>query len=111
MEDILPSKSHIMKDVIIIGSGSHGAEIDEYILYSREKSAKNSLNIIGFLDDNPGKYQNYKFSAPFLGGIKDHRVRKDCYYIIGIANLKNRKMFVEKFSEKGADFITFIHCN
>jgi sugar O-acyltransferase (sialic acid O-acetyltransferase NeuD family) len=100
-----------MKYVIIIGAGGHGAEIDEYIIYSQKKCKENLLNVIGFLDDNPVNYKNYKFSAPLLGGVKDHIVRKDCHYIMGIANLKYRKMFVEKFTLEGADFITFIHCN
>jgi sugar O-acyltransferase (sialic acid O-acetyltransferase NeuD family) len=98
-----------MKNVIIIGSGGHGAEIDEYIKYSQNRSAKQLYKVIGFLDDNPVNYKNYKFSAPLLGGVKEHKVRKDCSYIIGIANLKYRKLFVEKFSVEGADFITFIH--
>jgi sugar O-acyltransferase (sialic acid O-acetyltransferase NeuD family) len=100
-----------MKDIIIIGSGGHGAEIDEYITYSQKKSEGNLLNVIGFLDDVPANYIKYKFSAPLLGGVKDHVVRNDCSYIMGIANLKYRKMFVEKFSMEGADFITFIHYN
>jgi sugar O-acyltransferase (sialic acid O-acetyltransferase NeuD family) len=100
-----------MKDIIIIGAGGHGAEIDEYIIYSKKKCADQSINVIGFLDDNPDNYRNYKFSAPLLGGVRDHKVRKDCSYIMGIANLQYRKMFVEKFSGEGADFITFIHCD
>jgi sugar O-acyltransferase (sialic acid O-acetyltransferase NeuD family) len=99
-----------MTDIIIIGGGGHGAEIDEYIIYSKKKCSENLLNVIGFLDDNPVNYNKYKFSAPLLGGIRDHKVRKDCSYIMGIANLKYHKMFVEKFYSEGADFITFIHC-
>jgi sugar O-acyltransferase (sialic acid O-acetyltransferase NeuD family) len=100
-----------MKNIIIIGAGGHGAEIDEYILYSQKQSTKKLYKIIGFLDDNPLNYKKYQFSAPLLGGIKDHKVRKDCSYIMGIANLKYRRMFVEKFSAEGADFTTFIHFN
>ena len=100
-----------MKEVIIIGAGGHGAEIDEYIIYSQKKCKEKLLNVIGLLDDNPVNYKNYKFSAPLLGGVKDHIVRRNCHYIMGIANLQYRKMFVEKFSKEGADFITFIHCD
>ena len=100
-----------MKNVIIIGAGGHGIEIDEYIAYSKKKCKDNLFNVIGFLDDNPANYQNYKFSAPLLGGVRDHKVRKDCSYIMGIANLKYRRFFIEKFSIEGADFITFIHCD
>jgi sugar O-acyltransferase (sialic acid O-acetyltransferase NeuD family) len=99
-----------MKKIIVIGAGGHGAEIDEYITYSQKKCDEKSLKVVGFLDDNPANYQKYKFSAPLLGGVRDHIVRSDCHYIMGIANLKYRKLFSDKFSKDGADFITFIHC-
>ena len=99
-----------MKKIIVIGAGGHGAEIDEYIIYSQKKCDEKSLKVVGFLEDNPANYQKYKFSAPLLGGVRDHIVRSDCHYIMGIANLKYRKLFSDKFSKDGADFITFIHC-
>jgi sugar O-acyltransferase (sialic acid O-acetyltransferase NeuD family) len=99
-----------MKDVIIIGAGGHGAEIDEYIKYSQSKTDIKELNIVGFLDDNPDNYSRYKLSAPLLGVVKDHRVLKDHYYIIGIANLKYRRFFIDRFKSEGAEFVSFIHC-
>jgi sugar O-acyltransferase (sialic acid O-acetyltransferase NeuD family) len=100
-----------MKDVIIIGAGGHGAEIDEYIKYSQKITGVKELNIIGFLDDNPANYASYKLSAPLFGGVRDHKIIKGQYYIIGIANLKYRKLFIDKFKAEGAEFVTFIHCN
>ncbi len=97
------------KKVIIIGAGGHGAEIDDYINYACEKNDTVDIKIIGFLDDNPDAYNKYQLSAPYLGKIKDHKVRDDCFYIIGIANLKFRRRIVEKFIEKGARFVSFIH--
>ncbi len=100
-----------MKDIIIIGAGGHAAEIDEYIKYSQKKTAKNKLNIIGFLDDDPKSYKKYKLSAPFQGGIKEHQIQPNTFYIIGIANLEYREKIVTRFKNEGAHFITFIHCN
>jgi sugar O-acyltransferase (sialic acid O-acetyltransferase NeuD family) len=100
-----------MKNVIIIGAGGHAAEIDEYILFSQKVTGKKELNIIGFLDDDPLSYSGYNHSAPFIGTIKDHKIITGQYYIIGIANLKFRKIFVDKFLEEGGEFISFIHCN
>lgn len=98
-----------MTDVIIIGAGGHAAEIDEYIVYDRQAAGLNKINITGFLDDNPQNYSRYRFSAPLLGGIADHNVIKGQYYIIGIANLKYRRQFVERFVREGGRFISFIH--
>ncbi len=97
-----------VKDIIIIGSGGHGAEINEYIVYNNQ-SDSNKINIIGFLDDDPNSYDRYKFTAPLLGGIKDHKIRKDCSYILGIANLKYRRFFAERFLAAGASFTSLIH--
>lgn len=100
-----------MKEVIIIGAGGHGAEIYEYIRYSQKITGRKELVIAGFLDDNPENYARYKLSAPLLGGIKDHKVITGNSYIIGIANLKYRRLFIDKFREEGAVFVSFIHCN
>jgi sugar O-acyltransferase (sialic acid O-acetyltransferase NeuD family) len=100
-----------MKDVIIIGAGGHAAEIDEYIIHSQNVIGKKELKIIGFLDDNPDNYSRYKLSAPLLGSIRDHRVINGQGYIIGIANVLYRQLFVEHFRTQGANFISFIHCN
>lgn len=98
-----------MKEVIIIGSGGHGAELDDYIKYNHQFDAADGLKVIGFLDDNPDSYARYRLSAPLLGGVKDHKVRKDVHYLMGIANLKYRKFFVEQYTMQGAVFISFIH--
>ncbi len=98
-----------MKDIIIIGAGGHGAELDDYIYSSQKKSGEKAYNIIGFIDDNPDAYAGYQFSAPFLGGIRNHKIRTDCYYLMGIANLKYRRFFVEKYKLEGARFVSFVH--
>ena len=100
-----------MKDIIVIGAGGHGAEIDEYIIYSQKTTGIKELNVVGFLDDNPENYANYKLSAPLIGGVRDHKVIKGQYYIIGIANLKYRRLFIDKFISEGAEFVSFVHCN
>ena len=98
-----------MQKVIIIGAGGHAAEIDEYIRYSRAKSTGSFFDIAGFIDDNPDSYKAYQFSAPFLGSIKDHQVRQDVEYLIGIANLEHRRRITELLLAKNARFASFVH--
>lgn len=100
-----------MIDVIIIGAGGHAAEIDEYIKYSQKNTGFEEFKIIGFLDDNPRSYSFYRFSAPYLGEIKKHKIIKDQHYIIGIADIEYRKNFINLFKNNGAEFISFKHCN
>jgi hypothetical protein len=66
-----------MKDVIIIGAGGHGAELDEYIAHSEKDKVARVFNVIGFLDDNPDSYSRYKLSAPLLGSISETIIRTD----------------------------------
>ena len=68
-----------MKEIIIIGAGGHGAELDDYIFSSQNKSGVEEYNLIGFFDDNPEAYSSYQLSAPFLGGIRNHKIRTDCH--------------------------------
>jgi sugar O-acyltransferase (sialic acid O-acetyltransferase NeuD family) len=99
-----------MIDVIIIGAGGHAAEIDEYIKYSQKMTGNRELNLLGFLDDNPENYARYKLSAPLLGSATDHEVINRQGYIIGIASLKYRRLFVDRYKAKGAHFVSFSHC-
>jgi sugar O-acyltransferase (sialic acid O-acetyltransferase NeuD family) len=98
-----------MTDAIVIGAGGHAAEIDEYIRISQKVTGISILSIIGFLDDNPTNYARYKFSAPLLGGVTDHKVKKSCGYLIGIANLQYRRTFVDRYKTEGAHFVSFVH--
>jgi len=100
-----------MDQVIMIGAGGHAAEIDEYIKYSQRATGLDITEVTGFLDDNPDSYKHYKLSAPYLGRIKDHRVIRGQYYVMGIAGIKYRRYFIEKFKTEGAQFISFIHSN
>lgn len=98
-----------MEEIIIIGAGGHAAEIDDYLQYAQNKQKVETQKIIGFIDDNEENYHSYQLSAPYLGNIKDHTIKEDCSYIIGIANLKYRKSFIEKFLAAGAKFAKCIH--
>lgn len=98
-----------MQKVIIVGAGGHAAEIDEYIQYSRGKSTGCFFQVEGLIDDNPDSHKMYRFSAPYLGTIKDHTVRNDVKYLIGIANLTYRRPITEKLADQGARFAGFLH--
>jgi len=51
----------------------------------------------------------YSLSGPLLGGVREHQVRHDCVYLMGIANLTYRKLFVEQYLAQGAEFLSLIH--
>lgn len=98
-----------MQKVIIVGAGGHAAEIDEYIRYSRAKSASSFFQVEGLIDDNPESYSRYRFSAPFLGSISGHKVSNDVKYLIGVANLNHRRRITDGLLADGAQFASFVH--
>lgn len=100
-----------MTQIIIIGAGGHGAEIDEYITFNNFIDGNPQYEVAGFLDDNPENFARYTLSAPLLGSIKDHKPDNRYKYIIGIANTEVRKKFVEHFLSMGANFVKLVHKN
>jgi len=98
-----------MKNIIIIGSGGHAAEIRDYINHHNSARPADRWSVLGFLDDNQDSYQHYNFAEPFLGSIKNHEVNKSAWYIMGIANLAYREGIIQQFEKNGARFTGLIH--
>jgi len=98
-----------MKNIVIVGAGGHGAEVDEYVRSGAVSAEGTALKVIGFIDDNAESYQRYRFSAPFLGGIQDHAVRSDCCYVLAIGSQVHRRSVLIQLLEKGAEFCAVIH--
>ncbi len=96
-----------MKEIIIIGAGGHAAELYEYIRVINKINP--TFNIKGLIDDDKNNHNHYAYNHDYLGEIKNHEIREDVYYLMGIANLKFRKEIVTNFLEKGAKFTGLIH--
>lgn len=96
------------RKLIIIGAGGHAAELRDYIAHIR-KFGGEEIQVEGFLDDDPDAYTMYEYAEPFLGSIKDHQVRTDVDYLMGIANIKYRRPIIERFEAAGASFRGLIH--
>jgi len=101
-----------MKKIIIVGAGGHAAEIVDYLNFNQQISSdKNieNMDLLGLIDDSEINYNSYDYTVPYLGAIKDHIVLKNVGYIIGIANMKFRRIIISQLVEKGAQFVSFIH--
>jgi len=97
-------------EIIIIGAGGHAAELVDYIRFSNNVENNGlKVSVLGLLDDNFDNYLKYDFEFPFLGEISKHQIRHDVHYLIGIANLEYRKIFVEFFLKQGAKFFSYVH--
>jgi acetyltransferase EpsM len=101
-----------MKKVIIVGAGGHAAELVDYLVYKnnlQETVLAEQTEIVGLIDDSQANYQSYQYDVPYLGTIKDHLVRTDVGYVMGIANMKYRRVIIEQLLRNDAKFITLIH--
>jgi len=98
-----------MKDVIIIGCGSHAAELVDYIEYINKYSAQKQYNIIGLMDVTEEHYHHYGYNYPYLGDINKHIVDAEVFYLIGIGNLTIRTKVLQEFKLKNAKFTGIIH--
>jgi len=98
-----------MKNIIIIGSGGHAAELREYLNHFNAREPKEPIQVLGFIDDDALTYSHYGFKEPYLGSIKEHLIDKNAYYLMAIANLAYRQPIIERFMAEGARFTGFIH--
>lgn len=101
-----------MEKVIIVGAGGHAAELIDYLMYMNQLSIATTAQkweVEGLIDDSESNYHQYQYSLPYLGTIKEHQVRNDVNYIMGIANMKYRRIIIEQLLQKGAKFATIVH--
>src|SRR5690554_4966078 len=98
-----------MKDVIIIGCGSHAAELVDYIEYINLHAAQKQFNILGLIDITQEHYVHYEYKYPYLGDVDEHVVDPQVFYLIGIGDLPIRTKVLNEFKSKNAQFTGLIH--
>jgi len=98
-----------MKQIIIIGCGSHAAELVDYIEYINRNSEKKVYTIKGLIDDVAEQHAHYNYAHAFLGKIRDHQVDLEVYYLMGIGNITTRIKIFNQFTLKEAKFTGIIH--
>jgi len=98
-----------MDEIIIVGSGGHAAELRDYINHNNNARPADRIEVVGYVDDDKSTYDHYGFAEPFLGSIKEHKVRTDVKYLMGIANLSYRKKIIQTLEANGAKFRGLIH--
>jgi len=89
---------------IIYGASGHGKVIADIL-------EKCEMEIIGFIDDDPGKFQKSILGYKILGGIDtlSNLKNKDICIIIGIGNNQIRQAISERVSNIGSKFVSAIH--
>lgn len=97
-----------MKKVIIIGTGAHAAEIEQYIIDNN--SLNYEVELIGFISDTEDLYHKYNFRFPYLGNeIEPKFLNQNIEIILGFSNINGRKDTINQLTKIGFKFATFIH--
>ncbi len=97
-----------MKKVIIMGSGAHASEIEQYIIDNN--SIKEEFELLGFISDSEDLYNKYKLRAPFLGSsLHENYINKNVEILLGFSDVKGRFELINQLSKRGFKFAKLIH--
>ena len=91
---------------IIIGAGSFGHEVAEYIC-DIEKYDLDQENVIGFLDDFLTETENPAW--PIIGNLKTFKKSKNDIFIVAYGDPKARNEALEIIEDNGWPLATIIH--
>ncbi|GIW00309.1 acetyltransferase [Roseiflexus sp.] len=96
-----------MKRVLIIGAGGHAQVVADILLRMHEMGA--DLTPIGFLDDNPHLFGEWRLGLPILGPLAAiDAVDHDCV-VIGIGDNRTRRAIYERLTACGEQFTVACH--
>lgn len=108
MVSFLILKNGNMKKVIIIGTGAHAAEIEQYIIDNNRINKE--FDLLGFVSDSDETYNKYKFRFPYLGNTTDNKyLLENVEIILGFSNIEGREKKIKQLKDNGFKFATFIH--
>ena len=96
-----------MKRVLIIGAGGHAQVVADILLHMREAGA--DLTPIGFLDDNPHLFGEWRLGLPILGPLAAIDAVAHDALVIGIGDNRTRKAIYERLAACGEQFVVACH--
>lgn len=95
-----------MRDLLILGSGGLA---QEYAWLAEEiNEDRKSFNLIGFLDDDPGRIGNEYIGYPVLGPIGDATRYKNATLAVGVGDPRLRASIVERIHTTGIVWASLI---
>jgi sugar O-acyltransferase (sialic acid O-acetyltransferase NeuD family) len=95
-----------MKNLVIIGAGGFGRELESYLLSIPEQNRDWKLK--GFIDDNPDALFGKKTNCKIIGSIDNYNFLDEDLAVIGIVSIEVKHIIVTKLKSKKVNFFTFI---
>lgn len=97
------------EDLVIIGAGGFAREASLLVEEINEYGPDN-LNLLGFVDDDPGKWGFNQRGYPVLGGFEVFdSLSHDVYTICVVSEPAAKKKLVKRAVDKKRQFINLIH--
>jgi sugar O-acyltransferase (sialic acid O-acetyltransferase NeuD family) len=101
-----------MKKIIILGAGGNCTDILDILSDINKAEGKIVYECIGFLDDNPEKWDQSYYGVNVLGSLKKANELYDCSFVFGIGSTSNywkRKDIVLGLGIVDDRFETIVH--
>jgi sugar O-acyltransferase (sialic acid O-acetyltransferase NeuD family) len=81
-----------MKGILVLGAGGHGKVVADIL-------QTGNAEVIGFLDDDPMRWNTVVFDLPVLGGIDQYAEYRPDGLIFGIGSNQVRKAIAERLGQ------------
>tara|TARA_X000000368_G_C23025930_1_gene710164 strand:- start:632 stop:1270 length:639 start_codon:yes stop_codon:yes gene_type:complete len=95
-----------MKDIVVCGTGSFARELYGWIKLSE---ANQHIKFKGFLDKDNKSLINFGLEKYYLGNEESYNEADDDFYLIAIADVKDREIIYKKLKNKNCNFYNYIH--
>lgn len=87
---------HLMSGILIIGAGGHGKVVADILL-------RQSIAVLGFLDDDPAMWGTFRLGLPVLGAINTFSDYSPEGLVIGIGSNVMRREIVRRLGSLAYD--------
>lgn len=96
-----------MGRLIVVGCGAFARELINWV--DDLVDIGKSIQVSGFLDDNPQALAGFPYSTPYLGSIPNYTPQEGDQLLMAIGDPKAKKTIYEDLKAKGAVFASLIH--
>lgn len=95
------------KDLIIVGAGSMGREVLQWI--KDINKIEKRWNILGFINDDRAALDDYACGHSIIGTIEEWQPKKGQEFVCAIADPFGKEKVANKLKKRGAVFVSIIH--
>ena len=96
-----------MKDLIIVGAGGFGREVEQWI--GDINRVRPTWNVLGYINDDLHALDGLPTDYKIIGTIKDWQPKENEYFALALAFPKAKVKVASILKGRGAKFATLIH--